>query len=441
MEDTYAMDLHLNDKTGMLAVFDGHGGAECAEHCSNFLVSAIKSTAGWQQGDLRGALGQAFLALDKQLLGCSAASCSGTTGTVVLVQGNRLVVAGVGDSKAVLLRGGRIVGMTVDHRPNDPDEETRIRNAGGFVHRGRVNACLNISRALGDAQFKQDACRSPIEQQVSPEPDVKEAHATGMNDFLLVCSDGVWNSMRETAVLRFVRSRLLAGMQPATICEQLCEACMEPCRTAYDNITAILLTFTGNAFPTPPTTPCPVATHSNCTPTTPEPTTPTNSSSDTEGPTPSPTLITPSHIIGRSPTSPWDTPGSHFPHSHTCRAGTSPDLAPEPAQEAAADGNSFDTAMCSPLSPVPPRATSAVLGLVSGVCAAGGCTRGELVVCKEVQVVDRCMGPVEQEDACVSLPASAPVPLLSPFAMCAPMDHDMAGSQVDRVADDMKTGA
>jgi hypothetical protein len=38
--------------------------------------------------------------------------------------------------------------------PSPAQEEARIRCAGGFVYRGRVNACLNVSRALGDAQVR-----------------------------------------------------------------------------------------------------------------------------------------------------------------------------------------------------------------------------------------------------------------------------------------------
>ncbi|GFH06725.1 PPM-type phosphatase domain-containing protein, partial [Haematococcus lacustris] len=116
--------------------------------------SVLKNTEGWAAGNLSGALQQAFLALDASITTSCPAS-SGTTSTVALLRGNQLIVAGVGDSKGMFVRGGRAMAMTVDHRPDAPEEEARIRGAGGFVHRGRVNACLNVSRALGDAQFKQ----------------------------------------------------------------------------------------------------------------------------------------------------------------------------------------------------------------------------------------------------------------------------------------------
>ncbi|KAJ9506562.1 hypothetical protein QJQ45_004619 [Haematococcus lacustris] len=229
-EDAHLVDLELDSQTGLMA------------------PSVLKNTEGWAAGNLSGALQQAFLALDASITTSCPAS-SGTTSTVALLRGNQLIVAGVGDSKGMFVRGGRAMAMTVDHRPDAPEEEARIRGAGGFVHRGRVNACLNVSRALGDAQFKQDACRGPHEQQVSPQPDVREAHAVSPTDFLLLCSDGVWNSMRENVVLRFVRQKLLSGLTPADVCAALCRACLEPSCTAYDNITALLCKFKPSSLP------------------------------------------------------------------------------------------------------------------------------------------------------------------------------------------------
>ena len=39
--------------------------------------------------------------------------------------------------------------------------------AGGFVHDGRVNGTLNLSRALGDMEFKRGTELQPAEQVVS----------------------------------------------------------------------------------------------------------------------------------------------------------------------------------------------------------------------------------------------------------------------------------
>lgn len=44
--------------------------------------------------------------------------------------------------------------MSIDHKPDDKIELERIRAAGGFVAEGRVNGNLNLSRAMGDFEYK-----------------------------------------------------------------------------------------------------------------------------------------------------------------------------------------------------------------------------------------------------------------------------------------------
>ena len=39
--------------------------------------------------------------------------------------------------------------LSIDHKPDLDAEEERILKAGGFIHAGRVNGILNLSRAIG----------------------------------------------------------------------------------------------------------------------------------------------------------------------------------------------------------------------------------------------------------------------------------------------------
>lgn len=48
--------------------------------------------------------------------------------------------------------------MSVDHKPLNDTEKKRIENAGGFVTpEGRVNGNLNLSRAIGDFEYKKNS--------------------------------------------------------------------------------------------------------------------------------------------------------------------------------------------------------------------------------------------------------------------------------------------
>jgi protein phosphatase 1G len=63
--------------------------------------------------------------------------------------------------------------MSYDHKPDNPDEKKRIEKAGGFVSDGRVNGNLNLSRALGDLEYKRDDKLKSHEQLIIAVPDVK----------------------------------------------------------------------------------------------------------------------------------------------------------------------------------------------------------------------------------------------------------------------------
>ena len=81
----------------------------------------------------------------------------GCTALVVLVTKTDIYIANAGDCRAMSCSfSGQIIHQTKDHKPTDPKEEARIMKAGGYINYGRVNGCLNLSRALGDLEFKEN---------------------------------------------------------------------------------------------------------------------------------------------------------------------------------------------------------------------------------------------------------------------------------------------
>ena len=118
---------------------------------------------------------------------------SGCTACVAFVHGANLFVANAGDSRCVVCRDGVAVDMSIDHKPEDEAERIRIEKAGGQVTAdGRVNGGLNLSRALGDHTYKENADLPLKEQMISPEPDVKKLELTEKDEFFVVACDGIW---------------------------------------------------------------------------------------------------------------------------------------------------------------------------------------------------------------------------------------------------------
>jgi protein phosphatase 1L len=74
----------------------------------------------------------------------------GTTAVVAVIQGRNITVANAGDSRGIIVKkSGKAYPMSVDHKPNRPDEDRRIKLLGGkVIHSGRwrVQGVLAVSR-------------------------------------------------------------------------------------------------------------------------------------------------------------------------------------------------------------------------------------------------------------------------------------------------------
>jgi len=79
---------------------------------------------------------------------------TGCTACVVLISDTEIICANSGDSRAVLSNAGKCIELSIDHKPDLPTEKSRIEKAGGFVEDNRVKGVLNLSRSLGDLEYK-----------------------------------------------------------------------------------------------------------------------------------------------------------------------------------------------------------------------------------------------------------------------------------------------
>lgn len=128
-------------KCSFFGVYDGHGGAGCADFLRDNLHHFVikQETFPWNPKE---ALRQGFASAERAFIesvssiGHQVSDRSGSCAVVLLVVGDMCYCANVGDSRAVLSAeaGTRVFPLTKDHKPNEENEARRILMAGGKVY-------------------------------------------------------------------------------------------------------------------------------------------------------------------------------------------------------------------------------------------------------------------------------------------------------------------
>ncbi|KAM3139338.1 hypothetical protein pb186bvf_008558 [Paramecium bursaria] len=266
MEDAHILKADIQEGISLFAVFDGHGGKEVAKYVEHHFQEELVKNANFLQKNYPKALEETFLKMDDMMQtpegqneinqirgGGDEASYAGCTANVALIVGNDIYVANAGDSRSVLCRSGNNFDLSIDHKPDNQIEKDRIEKAGGFVSDGRVNGNLNLSRALGDLEYKRDNRLRKDEQLIIAVPEVKTTQLTANDSFLLMGCDGVFETLNHTELLAFVNEKI-SGKQItkellANTVEQLLDRLLAPDTsngTGCDNMTALLIFFKKN---------------------------------------------------------------------------------------------------------------------------------------------------------------------------------------------------
>ena len=122
---------------------------------------------------------------------------TGCTATVVLICKDAIFCANAGDSRTILGRSSKtnsVEALSEDHKPDNAEEKARIEAAGGFVEENRVNGSLNLSRSLGDFEYKSNPKKSYKEQMVTCDPEVRCVQRQPSHDeFIILACDGIWD--------------------------------------------------------------------------------------------------------------------------------------------------------------------------------------------------------------------------------------------------------
>ncbi|KAF8109916.1 hypothetical protein N665_0089s0035 [Sinapis alba] len=202
MEDYHVANfINIQDhELGLFAIYDGHMGDTVPAYLQKHLFSNIlKEGEFWV--DPRRSILKAYEKTDQAILSNSSDLGRGgsTAVTAILINGRKLWIANVGDSRAVLYRGGTTTQMSTDHEPRA--ERSSIEDRGGFVSNlpgdvPRVNGQLAVSRAFGDKGLKT---------HLSSEPDITVSNVDSQTDILVLASDGIWKVMTNEEAMEIAK--------------------------------------------------------------------------------------------------------------------------------------------------------------------------------------------------------------------------------------------
>jgi PPM family protein phosphatase len=210
----------------LFLVADGMGGQEFGERASNMAAEIIPRVihdrlAAQDGADeaVRAALAEANRAIVDASQSQAIGRRMGTTAVLAVQQADQFFVAGLGDSRAYLIRGERVEQLTVDHTVADALE----RNGTLTSEQARHSPWKNVLyKFLGCAEMTDGPDVRPFTPQAG--------------DRLLLASDGLTN---------FISSEDLAGgtgqRSPQEWAEELIQLALD--RGSKDNVTCIVVAF------------------------------------------------------------------------------------------------------------------------------------------------------------------------------------------------------
>ncbi|KAG6951137.1 hypothetical protein JG687_00013802 [Phytophthora cactorum] len=278
---SYSTGDDVHGVTSLLGV----RGVRAATFSNQRLVSYLTSHEAFMS-DTRLAFEECFAQIDREFLQKADEESldDGTTAAVVLIRGNRLITANIGDCRAVVSIGGQALDIIEEQTPGRPDERERIEKQGGWVKEERelqlsklhsmdlsdpeiqqraervvkwvtiyrVNGELAVSRAIGDIDYKGEAL-SKYEYWAFPEghdrvfhgdlvisvPECQEIEITPEFDFLILACDGLWDTIKSKEAVKYVADRLNEGYSAKQASQSLANLAIRS--GSSDNVSVVIV--------------------------------------------------------------------------------------------------------------------------------------------------------------------------------------------------------
>lgn len=235
--------IHLNQNHQFYGIFDGHLGNIASKFSASSFYDEVQESLSTLDDEIKSSdcdrkwkekvahdIEQSFHNLHEGILKAIDSSPAGvmreagTTATILYVTELAVVIANVGDSRAVLSRWDhdgnkkKVTGLqlTIDHVASSPKEQEGVIERGGFISSSggidRVNGSLSVSRSLGDVLLAPYLSRIPhvlaltkeeVHRRCGQDPDLINEPC-----FIVVASDGLWDVVDNQEAVDFVEQVL-----------------------------------------------------------------------------------------------------------------------------------------------------------------------------------------------------------------------------------------
>ena len=273
MEDAHITEISQgkSSELDVFGVFDGHGGKEISQFVTHHFTKELIVNKNYLKGDLQSAIKDTFIKMDEimqtnegkeeikqyarkskeeddlqskeepqnsqmamlaQLVGQKdpesddIAMRTGCTGCVCVIDEmyKKMYFANAGDSRVVLCKNGNAIPMSTDHKPELEKEKDRIYKADGWITDGRVKGNLNLTRGLGDLDYKQNKNLKPEEQIITSNPDILIEDFSNDVDFIIIGCDGIWDCLTNQQACDFVKNRYNNQEKLSKIIEEMMDS-------------------------------------------------------------------------------------------------------------------------------------------------------------------------------------------------------------------------
>ena len=225
-------------KMSYFGIFDGHGGEGCAEFLKDNFLNYLLENKNFPF-DIKLALNETFEKIEeeffKQKCGpiLEQSDRSGSCALVSLIFDNKIYIANLGDSRAIMsINGGtKIKALTNDHKPNNPKEFERAIKNGSKIYvddndeldrdASKLNfikdktefekykkaenrnedivfreypSDLAVMRTIGDIKAKKKEYGG-IPGTIINKPDIFIYDINGNDDFIIMGCDGIFDDL------------------------------------------------------------------------------------------------------------------------------------------------------------------------------------------------------------------------------------------------------